>query len=274
VATANPTSGPAPLTAQFNGSGSSDPDGDALSYSWDLNGDGTYGDSTAANPSFTYTTAGTYAATLRVTDARGASSVSAPITITVGAGNTPPTPVIDTPASSLTWAVGDTINFSGHASDTQDGTLPASALSWKLIIHHCTTGCHTHDVQTITGVRSGSFSAPDHDYPSYLEIQLTATDSAGATATTSVDNIQPKTVNLTLQSNPTDLQLTAGPTTARAPFAITAIQNAAIQLTAPNQKYRGKSYAFVSWSDAGAQTHTIRAPATPTTYTATYRRVK
>ena len=36
--------------------------------------------------------------TLRVTDARGASSVSAPITITVGAGNTPPTPVIDTPA--------------------------------------------------------------------------------------------------------------------------------------------------------------------------------
>jgi glucose/arabinose dehydrogenase len=272
VATATPTSGPAPLTVQFNGSGSSDPDGDALSYSWDLNGDGTYGDSTAANLSFTYTTAGTYPVTLRVTDARGASSVSAPITITVGAGNTPPTPVIDTPTSSLTWAVGDTINFSGHATDTQDGALPASALSWKLIIHHCTTGCHTHEVQTITGVASGSFSAPDHDYPSYLEIQLTATDSAGATATTRVDNIQPRTVNLTLQANPTGLQLTAGPTTARAPFTITAIQNAAIQLTAPNQKYRGKNYTFVSWSDGGAQTHTIRAPATPATYTATYRR--
>jgi glucose/arabinose dehydrogenase len=274
VASANPTSGPAPLTVQFTGSGSSDPDGDALTYSWDLNGDGSYGDSTAANPSFTYTTAGTYQVTLRVTDARGASSVSAPITITVGAGNTPPTPVIDTPTSSLTWAVGDTINFSGHATDTQDGTLPASALSWKLIIHHCTTGCHTHLVQTITGVASGSFSAPDHDYPSYLEVQLTATDSAGATATTSVDNIQPKTVNLTLQSNPTGLQLTAGPTTARAPFTITAIQNAAIQLTAPNQRYRGKNYVFVSWSDGGAQSHTIRAPATPTTYTATYQRVK
>jgi glucose/arabinose dehydrogenase len=274
VATANPTSGPAPLTVQFTGGGSSDPDGDAITYSWDLNGDGTYGDSTAANPSFTYATAGTYTARLQVTDARGASSVSAPITITVGAGNTPPTPVIDTPTSSLTWAVGDTINFSGHATDTQDGTLPASALSWKLIIHHCTTGCHTHLVQTITGVASGSFSAPDHDYPSYLEIQLTATDSGGMTATTSVDNIQPKTVNLTVQSSPSGLQLTAGATTARAPFTLTAIQNGAIQLTAPNQKYHGKSYAFVSWSDAGAQTHTIRAPATPTTYTATYRRVK
>jgi glucose/arabinose dehydrogenase/PKD repeat protein len=274
VASANPTSGPAPLTVQFNGSGSSDPDGDALSYSWDLNGEGTYGDSTAANPSFTYTTAGTFSVTLRVTDSRGASSVSAPVTITVGAGNTPPTPVIDSPSSSLTWAVGDTINFSGHATDTQDGPLPASALTWRLIIHHCTTGCHTHTVQTITGVTSGSFTAPDHDYPSYLEIQLTATDSGGLATTTSVDNLQPKTVNLTFQSNPTSLQLTAGPTTARAPFTITAIQNGAIQLIAPNQKYRGKTYAWVSWSDSGAQTHTIRAPATPTTYTATYQRVK
>jgi glucose/arabinose dehydrogenase len=274
VATANPTSGPAPLTVQFNGSGSSDPDGDALSYSWDLNGDGTYGDSTVANPSFTYTTAGTYPVTLRVTDARGASSVSAPVTITVGAGNTPPTAVIDSPSSSLTWAVGDTINFSGHATDTQDGALPASALTWDLIIHHCTTGCHTHVVQTIPRVASGSFSAPDHDYPSYLEIRLTAKDSGGMTGTTSVDNIQPKTVNLSFQSNPTSLQLTAGPTTDRAPFTITAIQNAAIQLTAPNQKYRGKTYTWASWSDGGAQTHTITAPSTPTTYTATFQRTK
>jgi PKD repeat protein len=58
VATANPTSGPAPLTVQFNGSGSSDPDGDPLTYSWDLDGDGFYGDSTAVNPSFTYTAQG------------------------------------------------------------------------------------------------------------------------------------------------------------------------------------------------------------------------
>jgi hypothetical protein len=267
VATANPTSGPAPLTVQFTGNGSSDPDGDALSYAWDLDGDGAYDDSTAANPSFTYSTAGTYTARLRVTDARGASSLSAPITITVGAGNTPPTPVIDTPTSSLTWAVGDTINFSGHATDTQD------ALTWTVVLHHCTTGCHDHQVQTSTGA-SGSFSALDHDYPSYLEIQLTATDSGGMSATTSV-TLQPKTVNLTFQSNPTSLQLTVGLTTARAPFTITAIQNATVQLTATTpQKYRGKNYVFVSWSDGLASSHQIRAPATPTTYTATYQRVK
>jgi len=130
VATASPTSGPAPLTVQFNGGGSSDPDGDAISYAWDLDGDGAYDDSTAANPSFTYSTAGTYTARLQVTDARGATSLSGPVTITVGAGNTAPTAVIDAPASSLTWAVGDSISFSGHATDAQEGTLSASALSW------------------------------------------------------------------------------------------------------------------------------------------------
>jgi glucose/arabinose dehydrogenase len=270
VASANPTSGPAPLTVQFNGSGSSDPDGDPLTYSWDLNGDGTYGDSTAVNPSFTYSTAGTYTATLKVTDSHAASTVSAPVTITVGSGNTPPAPVIDTPSSSLSWAVGDTINFSGHATDAQDGTLPASALTWTVILRHCTTGCHDHIVQTFSGVASGSFSAPNHDYPSSLIIQLQARDSGGMTATTSV-TLNPRTVSLTLQSNPTGMRLTESGTTAKTPFTFTAIVNAQIAITAPAQKFRGKTYTWVSWSDGGAQSHTITAPSTATSYTATYQ---
>jgi hypothetical protein len=181
--------------------------------------------------------------------------------------------VIDAPQGSLTWAVGDTINFSGHATDAQDGALPASALTWELVIHHCTTGCHTHLEETRTGFASGTFSAPDHDYPSSLEVRLTATDSAGLTATRSV-TLQPRTVNLTFRSNPSELQLTAGTTTARAPFTITAIVNESIQVIAPDQKYRGKNYVFVSWSDGGARTHTITAPSTATTYTATFQRVK
>ena len=271
VATANPTSGPAPLTVQFNGSGSSDPDGDPLTYSWDLNGDGTYGDSTGVNPSFIYSTAGTYTVTLKVTDSHGASTVSAPVTITVGSGNTPPVPVIDAPSSGLTWAVGDTINFSGHATDTQDGNLPASALTWTVILRHCTTGCHDHLVQTFPGVSSGSFSAPNHDYPSSLIIQLQARDSGGMTATTSV-TLNPKTVSLTLQSNPSGLRLTESDTTAKTPFTFTAIVNAQIVITAPDQKFRGKTYTWVSWSDGGTLSHIITTPSSATTYTATYQR--
>ena len=87
--------------------------------------------------------------------------------------------------------------------------------------------------------------------------------------------LQPKTVTLTLATNPSGLQLTAGATTAKAPFTVTAIQNETVQLTAPTpQRTKGKNYTFVSWSDGGAQSHAIRAPSTATTYTATYQRVK
>jgi hypothetical protein len=94
------------------------------------------------------------------------------------------------------------------------------------------------------------------------------------TATAAV-TLQPKTVNLIFQSSPGGLQLAAGPTTARAPFTITAIQKATLQLTAPTpQRIRNKNYTFASWSDGGGQTQTITAPATATTYTAGYQRVR
>jgi glucose/arabinose dehydrogenase len=185
--------------------------------------------------------------------------------------NNPPSPSITTPASTVTYAVGDSISFSGGATDPEDGTIPASGLSWKLIVHHCTTptDCHTHDIQTFSG-SSGSFNAPDHDYPSFLELQLTATDSGGASATTSV-NLQPKTVNLTFNSNPSGLSLAVGASQSVTPFTRTVIVNSANSLGAPSpQTLGGTSYTFSSWSDGGAASHTITAPATATTYTATY----
>jgi PKD repeat protein/glucose/arabinose dehydrogenase len=270
-ATASPTSGTAPLTVAFNGSASSDPDpGDTITYSWDLNGDGGYGDSTAVTPTFTYTNPGTYNVTLRVTDNHGASSTSTPITIS--ASNTAPAPVIDNPAGTFTWKVGDTINFSGHATDQQDGTEPSSRLTWTVILHHCPSNCHTHLLQTFTGVASGSFAAPDHEYPSYLELQLAATDAQGASTSASIQ-LDPQTVDLTFASNPTGLQLSVGTFTGGASFTRTVIIGSTNSLTAPNQSLGGTSYVFSSWSDGGAQTHTITAPSAPATYTATFNAV-
>ena len=274
VITASPTNGPVPLTVSFDGTGSSDPEGKPLSYSWDLNGDGTFGDATGPTASYTYTTAGVYHPSLRVTDDQGASDTAS---VTVTAGNTAPTAVIDSPASSLTWKVGDTINFSGHATDAQDGTLPASALSWSLILHHCftPTDCHTHLIQTINGVSSGSFTAPDHEYPCWLELQLTATDSGGLTSTTSV-RLDPKTVVLTFKTNPgglvlSDLVVNEAPRTT--PFSVTVVVGSANSVSAPSpQQFNKSTYYFTSWSDGGPQSHTITAPAVNTTYTATYRK--
>ena len=183
--------------------------------------------------------------------------------------NTPPVPTIATPASSLTWKVGDPISFSGGATDAQDGTEPASRLSWDIVMHHCPSTCHTHAIQTFAGVSSGSFQAPDHDYPSYLELVLTATDANGASASTTVD-LQPKTVDLSFASTPTGANLSVGTATGTTPFTRTVIVGSATSVSAPDQTIGGTAYTFSGWSDGGAQTHAFTAPATATTYTATF----
>ena len=73
VVTATPTSGFGPLAVNFTGSGSYDQDGSIVSYAWTF-GDGA--SSSAQNPSRTYSTPGTYTATLTVTDNRGGTGTA------------------------------------------------------------------------------------------------------------------------------------------------------------------------------------------------------
>jgi glucose/arabinose dehydrogenase len=272
VAAASPVSGPTPLTVNFDGSASSDPDpGDTISYAWDLDGDGLYDESTAVQPTFTYTQSGSYTTRLRVTDGRGGTSISDPIVIT--AGNTPPTATINSPTASLTWRVGDVISFSGSAADAQDGSLPASKLSWSLILHHCPSTCHTHPLDTFIGVASGSFVAPDHEYPAHLELVLTATDSGGLTDTDSV-LLNPQTVALTFTSTPSGLRLVFNGAEGVAPYTRTVIRGSRNSISAITPQTAGKwTYQFVTWSDGGAATHDITANTT-TTYKARYARLR
>ena len=270
VATATPTTGAAPLTVNFDGTGSSDPDpGDTITYAWDLDGDGAFDDSTATRPTYTYTASSSYTAALRVTDTGGLLSTA---TVTINVGNTPPTATITAPAAGTTWKVGDLISFSGSATDQQDGPLPASALSWKLVQQHCQSNCHQHVVQSWTGVASGSFNAPDHEYPSYLELWLTATDSGGL-QDTKILRLDPRTVVLTFQTNPGGLRLAVNGSEATATFTRTVIIGSTNTISAVSPQTKGKqTYQFSSWSDGGTQTHPITAPATAATYTARFRR--
>ena len=98
-ATADKDSGPAPLTVDFSSDGSEDPDGDALTYAWDF-GDGTP-NRPQANPTHTFTTAGTYTVRLTATDSTGKSGTSS-VVITVG--NTRPTVVLDIPSRAASTA--------------------------------------------------------------------------------------------------------------------------------------------------------------------------
>jgi hypothetical protein len=184
--------------------------------------------------------------------------------------NGAPAPTIASPTAGTTWRVGSTIGFGGSGTDPEDGALPASALTWTLVLYHCPSNCHTHTLQTWSGVASGSFDAPDHDYPSYLELQLRATDSGGL-STTATRRLDPQTVALTFASSPAGLQLAVNGAAGTAPFARTVVVGStnSVSATSP-QALSGTSYTFSSWSDGGAQTHNVVAPATAATLTATY----
>jgi hypothetical protein len=193
--------------------------------------------------------------------------------VQVGWGPDPtqvPVATISAPGTSARWAVGDTVTFSGRATDRQQGTLPASALTWQLRLQHCPSTCHAHPLQTFTGVAGGSFTAPDHEYPSYLELVLTAADAQGHTASTT-RRLYPRTTTLTFASAPAGRTLSVNGVTATAPFTRTVIAGSANSITAPSpQTTGGTTLTFTGWSDGGAATHNITAPAAAATFTATY----
>ena len=156
ASSADVTSGQAPLGVNFSSAGSSDPEAQPLSYSWDF-GDGTT--STAANPSHTFTQSGRYTVRLTVSDETSAT-LAAPLTIVVGNA---PTATILSPQDGLMFRAGDVISFSGDSTDTEDGALPASAFTWTIDFLH---EGHVHPGTPITGVKSGTFTIPTsgHDF--------------------------------------------------------------------------------------------------------------
>jgi glucose/arabinose dehydrogenase/PKD repeat protein len=273
VAAADVTYGSLPLNVQFNASASSDPEGGALQFAWDLDGDGQFDDSTIANPSRAYTNAATIDVGLRVTDPLGAVDTDI---VRVRPGESPPDVNLIEPTAT-TFAVGDSVAFSATATDLSDGPLPASAFAWEVVEYHCNpanlTQCHQHQLQQFDDVVSGSFLAPDHELPSNLEVRLTVTDSAGLTATAS-RAIEPLTQLLSMRSNPPGITLGVNLVAAATPSDVAVIESSEPIVSAPlAAKIGGTDYEFVGWSDGGAAAHAIPPVVGPRTLTADYRAI-
>jgi hypothetical protein len=275
VKTTSPNYGPIPLIVNFDGSSSKDPDGDTpLTYLWDF-GDGTVLKETATpTTSHTYTMvpAESYTATLKVRDARGA--VSAPATVKVFPGNTPPEPIIESPARTKLFSVGEQVTLRGSASDMEDGPMADSALRWEVRQHH--NGNYWHPFFSSTG-NNLTFNAPPPEDLSatgegnYLEIRFTATDSDGLFKTVTQE-LQPNRVDVTFGSNPSGLSLQAEGQTFAAPRTLLSWESYKLNVNAPSpQTLSGRTHVFASWSDGKGQTHDVVTGAAPSTHTATFK---
>jgi len=243
-----------------------------LTYQWQKNGVNIAG-ATTANYRFTAASADNGAKFRCIVTNSAGSVTSANASLTVN-GNRPPTGTITQPVNGTTYRAGDTIHFAGTATDPEDGTLPASAFSWTIKLHHEN---HEHDYRgPLDGITSGSFTIPtvDETDPNvWYRIYLTVHDAQGLAQTTYRD-VLPLKSTITLASNPPGLQVTLDGAPHITPYSTVSVQNLqrTLGVVSP-QSLNGITYTFASWSDGGSATHNISTPTTNVTYTAKFQEV-
>ena len=256
VVAANPSSGPAPLTVAFDASGSRDPEGTALSFTWAF-GDGSTG--TGATPSHAYARGGTFTATVTVTDG-GGQTATASTNVTVG--NSAPSANVSQPTANAAYSVGDQIRLQATGSDQEDGNVTAG-VTWQVIVHH-NDHSHPSDLPTSGGV--ATLTAADHgDNATFYEVCATATDSSGLSGAAVCRTLQPRKVAVTINSQPSGLTVGVNSTSRTTPWTEQAIVGSSLQLSAPSPL--GTS-TFGAWSDGGAASHAVTV-STPAQYTVT-----
>ncbi|MEO3848510.1 PQQ-dependent sugar dehydrogenase [Streptomyces sp. B8F3] len=172
VASADVTSGQAPLAVQFSSEGTTDPDSAGLTYAWDF-GDGATSDE--ADPAHSFAGNGTYNVTLTVSDPGGLTG-SANVQITVG--NTAPSVTLEQPGDGQSFSFGDDVPFEVTVTDPEDGEVDCTEVRVAYILGH---DSHGHEMASANGC-SGTLKTTadgEHDPNANLYGGLTATYTDG-----------------------------------------------------------------------------------------------
>jgi PKD repeat protein len=176
VASADKTFGAGPLTVQFTGDKSYDPDGRSLTYLWNF-GDGAT--STAANPTHTYAVGSptNYTVSLTVKD----NNLTGQASLTISANNTPPQVTITSPVDGTKYPMDkETVyNLRATVADQQH-TNSQLRYQWQTTLHH---DDHNHPEpvdtrpETTTAITPLGCGSETYSY----QITLTVTDPLGLT---------------------------------------------------------------------------------------------
>ena len=175
TAPANGTTFTAPASFSITAN-ASDPDGSIQRVDFRSNGSLIGSDATAPYAaSVTSLPAGTYVLTAVATDNRDAATTSAPVTVTVGPPNAPPTVSLVSPANGATFTEPASIRLEASAGDS-DGTVNrVEFLRNGLVIATITTPPYQF---TLTGVVAGTFA-----------FSARAVDNANASTTSAVATV-------------------------------------------------------------------------------------
>lgn len=195
--------GNVPLSLDFNLLGSSDPDGTIVLYEFDAEGDGSYEQSWTSVPppvEHTYTIAGIYNCTVRVTDNEGATD-----TFVIEVDARDPANALPTALLVADVSIGDVpldVHFNAGGSTDSDGNI--------VLYEFDLDGDGIYEI-------SGTEAAQEHVYydAGYYSARLRVTDNSNGRSSTG------KTIQPTDPSNLAPIaKLTASPLTGERPLTV------------------------------------------------------
>jgi len=143
----------------FDGTNSSDPDGDILYYYWDF-GDGNF--DTGVTTTHVYIEVSTYTITLSVNDGELTDSDNVRILITNDSLNQPPEAVIDEPENGDNFTINEVIRFNGSSSNDPDGD--ELNFTWNFMDGSTGYGMITTHQYSTNGTYNVSLTVTDGQY--------------------------------------------------------------------------------------------------------------
>jgi len=150
------------------------------------------------------------------------------------------------------FVVGDSLSFSATPYSFDNRELPASSITWTVILHHCQPVCHEHQILTTVGSTSGSVRIPDHGDYFYVEMQCQACD--GTDCSTSSVSSYPQTADLSVDSDPSGLVVSVDSSNGPGPLTTRVVVGSTVSLSAVEVQ---EELTFSSWdhsSSAGPKT--------------------